>query len=292
MLFFVKQAIQDILSNRFLYGVTVITIAFSILIVSAFGLFFLNVYDMIYSWKKEVRMMVYLKKDINEDQLFDLKRKIKGISGISNATFISRDEALKYLKEQMKRQSSLLDNLEKNPLPDAFEITISQSIANPEKIESIATRVEVFPQVEDVEYGQRWIGRFINIFNLFRLAGFTMSCLFLMATVFIVANTIRLVLYSKREELEIMRIVGASNIFIKAPFYIVGILEGAVGGVIGIAGLFIAFSFISSSMEQTASSCIINIRFFPLSISCGIIFCSIFVAWLGCYFSLRQFLKV
>lgn len=292
MLFFVKQAIQDILGNRFLYGVTVITIALSILIVSAFGLFFLNIDDMISSWKKEVRMMVYLKKDINEDQLPDLKLKIEGISGVSTATFISKDEALKNLREQMKRQSSLLDNLEENPLPDAFEITISQSIPNPEKIESIATRVEAFPHVEDVEYGQRWIGRFINIFNLFRLAGLTMSCLFLMATVFIVANTIRLVLYSKREELEIMRLVGASDFFIKAPFYIVGILEGAVGGIIGIAVLFIAFSFISSSMDQGTSSCIINIRFFPLSVSCGIIFCSLFVGWLGCYFSLRQFLKV
>jgi len=191
----------------------------------------------------------------------------------------------------MRRQSSLFENLKENPLPDAFEIRLIASSQNQEKVEMLATKLESLPQVDEVEYGQRWLGRFTNFFNLFRLTGYVMGGLFFMAALLIVANTIRLVLYSRREEIEIMRLVGATDRFIKAPFYIEGLIQGAFGGIIGLVALFITFMFISSSVKQGLSPALFTIRFLSPGTFCGIILGSTFVGWIGCYLSLKQFLK-
>ena len=286
-----KRAIQDILDHRFLNAVTIITIAISILIVSAFALFFVNANEIINSWKKGIRIMAYLKPDAPEIKIPELKRKIQHIGGIQDVRFISKKEAFQQLKKQMRRQSSLFENLKENPLPDAFEIRLIASFQNQEKVEMLATRLESLPQIDEVEYGQRWLGRFTNFFNLFRLTGYAMGGLFFMAALLIVANTIRLVLYSRREEIEIMRLVGATDSFIKAPFYIQGLIQGAFGGIIGLAALFVTFMFISSSVKQGLSPGLFTTRFLSPGAFCGIILGSTFVGWIGCYLSLKQFLK-
>jgi cell division transport system permease protein len=291
MLFYYKRAIQDILENRFLNVVTIITISISILIASAFALFFVNAGEVMNSWKKGIRIMAYLKPGVPETKTKEIKLKIKDIYGVQDARFISKNEALGQLRKQMKRQSSLLENLKENPLPDAFEIRMIASFQNQDKIETLATRLESLPQIDEVEYGQQWLGRFTNIFHLFRLTGYAMGGLFFMAAVFIVANTIRLVLYYRREEVEIMRLVGATDRFIKIPFYIEGLIQGALGGVLGLAALFVAFMFISSNVEQGLTSGLLTIRFLSPGAFSGIILCSMFVGWLGCYLALKQFLK-
>ena len=291
MIFYYKRALQDIIAHRFLNAITIITIAVSILIVSAFSLFFVNANEIINSWKKGIRIMVYLKPGVPEVNIPELKQKIKRINGIQDVRFIPKSKALQLLKKQMKRQSSLFENLKENPLPDAFEIRLIASSQNQDKVEIIATRIESFPQVDEVEYGKRWLGRFTNFFNLFRFTGYAMGGLFFMAAVLIVANTIRLMLYSRREEVEIMRLVGATDRFIKAPFYIQGLIQGTFGGIIGITILFITFMFISSSVDQGFSPGLFTIKFLSPGAFFGIILCSMFVGWIGCYISLKQFLK-
>jgi cell division transport system permease protein len=286
-----KRALRDIRDHKFLNTVTIITIAISILIVSAFALFFVNANEIINSWKKGIKIMVYLKPDTPETKLSELIRKIQHMEGIRNVRFISKNEAFQELKKQMRRQSSLFENLKENPLPDAFEILLKSSFQNQEKVEMLATSIESLPQVDEVEYGQRWLGQFTNFFNLFRLTGYAMGILFFMATLLIVANTIRLVLYSRRDEVEIMRLVGATDSFIKAPLYIQALIQGAFGGIIGLAVLFISFLLISSSMGQGISPGLFTIRFLSPGALCGIILVSIFVGWIGCYLSLKQFLK-
>ena len=291
MIFYYKRALQDIIDHKFLNAITIITIAISILIVSAFSLFFVNANEIINSWKKGIRIMAYLKPGVPEVKIPELKQKIKRINGIQDVRFIPKSKALQLLKKQMKRQSSLFENLKENPLPDAFEIRLIASSQNQDEVEIIATRLESFPQVDEVEYGKKWLGRFTNFFNLFRLIGYAMGGLFFMGAVLIVANTIRLMLYSRREEVEIMRLVGATDRFIKAPFYIQGLIQGAFGGIIGITILFITFMFISSSVDQGFSPGLFTIKFLSPGAFFGIILYSMFVGWIGCYISLKQFFK-
>jgi cell division transport system permease protein len=291
MMQFFKRALDDIFQNRFLNFVTIITISLAILIASAFILFFVNTSEIINSWKRGLRIMAYLKPGIPHADLTNLRGTIQSLDGVHTLQFISKQEALERLKAQMKHQSSLFENLSENPLPDSFEIRMTASTDSWQKIESLAAQIESLAPIEEVEYGRRWIGRFVRIVSLFRLTGYAMGALFFMATVFIVANTIRLVIYSRREEVEIMRLVGATDSFIKLPFYIEGLIQGGLGACIGLVLLFISFFLISSSIEQGFSPVLFRLQFLSSATIGGILLSSMLVGWLGCYISLKQFLK-
>jgi len=291
MMRFFKRAIDDIFQNRFLNFVTIITISLAILIASAFILFFVNTSEIINSWQRGLRIMAYLKPDIQNGDLTNLEHTIQSLDGVHTLRFISKQEALDRLKAQMKHQSSLFENLSENPLPDSFEIRMTASTGSWQKIESLAAQIESLALIEEVEYGRRWIGRFVRIVSLFRLTGYAMGALFFMATVFIVANTIRLVIYSRREEVEIMRLVGATDSFIKLPFYIVGLIQGGLGAFIGLVMLFISFFFISANIEEGFSPGLFRLQFLSPATMGGILLSSMLIGWLGCYISLKQFLK-
>ena len=288
---FFKRALDDIFKNRFLNLVTIITISLSILIASAFILFFVNTSDIINSWKKGLRIMAYLKPGLNNDGLKDLKQTIQSLDDVDTVIFVPKQEALKRLKNQMKNKSSLFANLTQNPLPDSIEIRMTATTESWQKIDALATRVEALPQIEEVEYGQRWVGRFAQIISLFRLTGYAMGALFFMATIFIVANTIRLVLYSRREEVEIMRLVGATDNFIKIPFYFEGLIQGALGAIAGLAMLYIAFMFVSSNVEKGFFPGLFRFHFLSPTLLLAILLVSMLVGWLGCLISLKQFMK-
>lgn len=290
-LFFFQKALQDILNNRFLNTVTVTTIALSVLIVSSFALFFYNANELLDTWKKGIRALVYLDPAADDANRLDLKYNIQKLAGVSEARFISRKEAMAQMKVQMGRQASLLEGLESNPLPDAFEVRLKPESQTMAEIERLSKAIEALPHIGKVEYGQQWIEKFISIINVFKFVGYTMGGLFLVATLFIVANTVRLVLYSRQEEIAIMRLVGATDKFIKTPFYIQGMALGGLGGMIGIAGLFIAFHFISEKFHSSLSAGLLDIHFLGLEMIAGFIAGSMFIGWVGCYVSLKQFLK-
>ena len=197
-LFFFKRAVQDILNNRFLNTVTVITIALAVLIVSAFALFFTNANELLDTWKKGIRALVYLDPSANDANRLDLKYNIQKLEGVSEARFISRKDALAQMKIQMGRQASLLEGLESNPLPDAFEVRLKPESQTMVEIERLSKAIETLPHIDKVEYGQQWIGKFTSIINVFKFVSYAMGGLFLLATLFIVANTVRLVLYSRQ----------------------------------------------------------------------------------------------
>ena len=288
---FFKKALQDILSNRFLNSVTIVTIGLSILIVSSFSLFFINTNALLDSWKKGIRVLVYLEPEASEANRLDLRYQIQQMENVQELHFISKETALKQLKDQMRHQSSLLENLKENPLPDAFEIRIIDASRELKKVAALAEKIKSLPQVEEVEYGQHWIARFSHIINIFKFVGYAMGGLFLIAALFIIANTIRLVLYSRKDEIEIMRLVGATDRFIKAPFIIEGLILSALGGVAGLMALFAAYRVVLSKFQSSLSLGMLEIKFLSFEQFFLFVGGSMLVGLIGCYLSLKQFLK-
>lgn len=291
MQLYIRKALTDIFDNRFLNTVTILTIAFAILIVSSFSLFVLNTNTLLESWKNSIRVMVYLKPSTDPKLFKSLKAKIRVMGGVESIVFIPRTEALRQLKAQMQRHASLLDRLERNPLPDAFEIRVAAESRDLENVEKLARQLEQLVAVEEVEYGQKWLGRFSQMIKLFSLAGYLLGGMFLLAAIFFVGNTVRLVIYSRRDEIEIMRLVGAESGFIKAPFYIQGLIQGFLGGVLGLMGLLAAYYAISAQVQQGFGTGVLHIQFLPPTAYGGIILASMLVGWLGCFLSLKQYLK-
>ena len=287
-----KRALQDIRQNRLLNAVTISTIALSILIVSAAMLFFLNTTDMLESWRRGIRIMVYLESDLDTAQRHAIETRIRKLYGVQATHFISKETALERLRSQMQRQSAILEGLDRNPLPDAFEIQMIPTARTWDKAEDLAQNIEAVAGVADVEYGQRWVERFVALFNLFRLTSYAMGGLFFIASVFIVGNTVRLILYSRRQEVEIMRLVGATERFILAPFYFQSMIQGALGGMTGLVALLIMFMLIQSKIQAVSVTGLVNLRFLSPGLLLAIVAASTLVGWLGCHLSLKQYLKV
>ena len=289
--FALKRALRDLKNNMMLHSVTVIIIALSVLIVGTFTLFSANAARVIRTWEKGIRLIVYIADGVPTADIDTLKNDISRMEGVTEVLFIDKQEALARLTERMKWQASLLENLDYNPLPDALEVWIDPARKKWETIEMLAIHIQSSHLVADVEYGQSWLKRFTGVLNLFRFSGVMMALVFFLAAVFIVANTIRLVFYSRHEEFRIMRLVGATDRFIKAPFYLEGLIQGAMGAVLGMAVLYAVFTALTTSIDLDAVVNTFSIEFIPAKTLFIILLCSMFAGWLGCYISLRQFLK-
>lgn len=291
MVLFLRKALKDISDNRLLNGVAIITIALSVLIVSAFGLFYINANELLTSWKKDIRVMAYLSPSADTDLIAKTKQMLETMSGVTDVKFIDKDDALRTFKRQLKGQSSLLENLKDNPLPNSFEIHLLPDPRAAGHMETLVEQIESLDAVADVEYGQEWMGSVSSVLNLFQLASYAMGALFFMAAVFIVANTIRLILYSRREEVEIMRLVGATDGFIQAPFYIEGLLQGLAGAILGLGALYVTYYLLSTNIEQGYFGSGFSVQFFPFDTCCLVIIVSMLIGGIGCCLSLKQFLK-
>ncbi len=291
MTHFLKKALTDIKSNRFLNLITIITISLSILVVSVFLLFFENANRVIETWNQGGRAMIYLNDEFTMDMLPQLEKKLNTLAQIEKVQFISKTQALEKMKKTMSSHSAFLNTLKENPLPDALEIKI-KSYTNFEQIQSLAATIKSMEVVEDVEYGQGWLGKFLKVFNLFKITGYAMCSLFFFIALFITANTVRLAFYSRQLEVEIMRLVGATETFIKAPFYVEGLFQGFLGGLLGLSILLIAFLAVSTGITQNLASYVyFDIQFLSIKTIVVIIFGSTFLGWFGCYLSLKQILK-
>jgi cell division transport system permease protein len=268
-------------------AVTVITVSLAALIVSAAFLFLVNTRGTLKAWQQETRIMAYLRTDAGPAAR-SLARTIEAIEGVRHARFIARDEALRDLKAQMPHQASLFENLEENPLPDAFEIELKPTAEDWNRIGAIAGRVGALKEIESVEYGRKWVDTLQGIMGVLGTVGAAMIGLFLLAAVSIVASTLRLVIYSRQQEVEIMRLVGAAEGFIKTPFYITALLQGLVGGAAGLGILFALFNVVREHLEGGAWTAVLAIRFLTGGEMAAVIAGSMLVGWLGCFISLRQ----
>lgn len=289
VIYHLQRAVQDLKNNGFLNAVAIVTIALAIVIVGAFALVFFNAERLIGDWQKGLRIFVFLKPDTDETQRRTIHEALKRMD-VAELTFVSRQQALERLRRQLQRQSSLLDNLKENPLPDAFELRLAPTMADPRTIAGLAGRIETLAGVEEAAYGQPWIERFIHLYRLFTLAGWSIGALFTVAAVFIVANTIRLVLYNRREEIDIMRLVGATDGFIKAPFYIEALIQGAVGGLLGLAGLAAIYGSTAAQITQGLGPGLFRVAFLPIPVVVAIWLGSMVVGLTGCMVSLKQFM--
>jgi cell division transport system permease protein len=286
----VKRALQDIAANRLVNAVTVVAVALAVLIVGAALLFFANTADLLELWRKSARLMAYLAPAPVRPPAA-LKQAIEAIEGVQDARFIPRDAALEDLKAQMRHQPSLFENLDENPLPDAFEIRLQPAADSWGKIESIAARIGALDGVEEVEYGRKWVDALGGIIRLFRATGAAMIGLFCAAAVAIVANTTRLAVHSRLDEMEIMRLVGADEAFIQTPFYIAAVLQGLTGAAAGLGVLFAVFRAFAARLESVGLTPGIPFRFLAPELLAALVLASMLVGWLGCCASLKHFLK-
>ncbi len=256
--YFFRQAWQNLTQNPWLNAITLGTITLSFLILGLFLVIFLNTKGLMEAWGSRIRVTAYLAGSVNQDQITRLREKIRGFEEVQEVSYRSKDEALKVLEEKMPERKELLRGLPRNPLPASLEIRLRGEYQNSEGVQSLVKRLRGTPGIEDLQYGSDWLDRFSAFMALLKILGWSLGGLLLLATIFVISNTIRLNIFARREEIEIMRSVGATGLFIRAPFYLEGILQGLLGAVFALAMLFAFFQLFLSKVYEPLKSLLGN----------------------------------
>jgi cell division transport system permease protein len=289
-----KGALRNVWRNFFTNLITIGTISISLLILSIFLFLNLNVKEIIHTFGDRIHITLYLNDDLTEAEIHRLIKQITPLREIGNLTFISRDNALRELKRMLKNQDGILDNLSPNPLPNSLEIKVKREYQNSASIENLVERLRKYQGINDIEYGDEWVRKFTTIFSFFNLIGVLMTGLITIATVFIISNTIKLSIYSRSDEIEIMRLVGATNLFIKFPFFLEGFLQGTLGSLIAIGLLFTLYRISTTWLtnHRSLELSFLSLTFLPQDLIWMIIFSGALLGALGSVTSLGRFLRV
>ncbi len=240
----VKTAFRNIKSNLLLSLVTTTTIAISFIICLLFLIIFLNLSAFKKSWVDQIQIVLYFSDGTPAAAIDSAKQTIAAYDEVSSVRFVSSDAALEVLKQALRDQDGILEGLSENPLPPSLEIKLAPRHLTSEGIERFVSRLEGIPHAQDIEYGQKWLDRFMAIFDMLTITGLVLGVFLLLFTYFIISNTIKLMVYSRRDEIEIMKLVGATNLFIQCPFWIEGALQGFSGALAALVFVFVTVKFI------------------------------------------------
>jgi cell division transport system permease protein len=239
--YFFRQARQNLTQNPWLNAITLGTIALSFLILGLFLILFLNTKGLLEDWGGRIRVTAYLDGSMTLDQVTQLREKILGFEEVLEVKHRSKEETLKLLEEKMPEKKELLRGLPRNPLPASLEIRLKGEYRSSEGVKSLVKKLQGGSGIEDLQYGSDWLERFSAFMALLKVLGLGFGGLLLLATIVVISNTIRLNIFARREEIEIMRSVGATGLFIRAPFYIEGLLQGFLGASLALAMLYAFF---------------------------------------------------
>jgi len=196
-------------------------------------------------------VVAYLKKAPNQKQLPWIVKQLKEFPEVEAVKYVSPTDAMKRFEKRLADDATLLEGIDRDLLPASFELTLQPQYRNQEGINKVIERLDNTVDVDDLRYGQKWLERFNTFVDMLQFISLILGGFLIFATLFIVSNTIKLTLYARRDELEIMALVGATMRFIKIPFLLEGALQGLLGGILSLVFLVISFKFI---IERSLSS--------------------------------------
>jgi cell division transport system permease protein len=292
--YFFCRALTNVRQNIFVNVVTVGTITLALLIVSLFLLVFINLENAAENWSERVQVTVYFDHELAAQEQTALRGRIMAIPGAARIGYVSRDEALKRFTARLRGQETLLEGVRSDVLPTSFEISLKRANRDTQGVEAFVASLKRIPGITEVQYGEEWVRRFNTFLNFMRLVGALLGVFLVIAVVFIVSNTIKLTIYSRRDELEVMALVGATRFFIKAPFLIEGVLQGAGGAMIAIGllwGLYEGFLHNAGSF-LTFNPAASGLAFLPLEYVGGIAVAGILLGLIGSLTSLKRFITI
>lgn len=234
LFYFISEAFRGLRSNSLVNLLAVGTISMAMLIVGFFLFAFINLHSAVNAVGDRFEISVYLKDGLSEQEKDFLLNRLKSEPGVKKVSYLPRDEALALFKKELKDQETLVKGLGENPLPDSYEVNIDRRYADEDKLGPMAKRFSGFAGVEDVSYGKQGARMLAGLFKLITYGGIVLAVLLGVSVVFIISNSVRLALYSRGQEIELMQWIGATRGFIQGPFLLEGMMLSMLGTALAI----------------------------------------------------------
>lgn len=289
-LYALRQAFAGVFRSGLLGLASVATVMISLLVLSVVLLLAVNLERMAQSVESQVEIRAYLHDGLSPAVQQGVTARIQSLTGVARAGYVSKEEALERMKEDFGEHQEILEAVEEmNPLRDSVEIQVT----DPALVGTVAAAVARVDGVAEVDFGRETVERLLGFTRAVRLAGLGLVALLVLATVFTISNTIRLAVFSRRREITIMKLVGATDWFIRRPFLLEGMLLGGLGAALAMLLTTYGYRWLVDSIYQ-------NLPFLPVvgpddvlkDLTVGLITLGCGLGVLGSWISLRRFLKV
>lgn len=288
--YYLRETFDSLCRNSWLSLASVGTIVVSLLILGSSALLVLNVQHLTDQVESSVEISVFIDENADEETIKVLGEDIKTMGGVESVTFISRDQALEELKESFGENRDALDGLrDNNTLPDSYRVKTFNTALVP----GIAQELAELEAVEQVRYGSEVVERLMVITNWVRTMGLALVLLLGMAAVFLIGTTIRISVFARQREIGIMKVLGATNWFVRMPFLLEGMFLGLLGGLVS-AGV-IYYGYVSLVTKINASLPFIQLIHdmqIVIYVLSGLVVLGLLIGALGSAISIRRFLKV
>jgi cell division transport system permease protein len=288
--YLLSEAIDNIKTNRTTSVTAVVTTAFTMLGMGVFLLLYLNIQGVLGSLHEEIKVIVYFRDSIPPDAMTTLRAKVAEDSAVSGIEFVSRDQALASFRNRFPSEERLLNGLGDNPFPASLVLKIVPRFRTSQAVADLVQKLQALPEVEEVLYNRDLIEDLAAGLRYLRLLGILVGAVLAVSMVTILANTIRLTLYARREDIEILRLIGATPGFIKTPFFLEGALLGGVGAACSLLLLRAVFGFAETKMalHGTFWGLGAGLSFLPARLMVAMVMLGILLGFLGSVVSLGQ----
>lgn len=288
--YFWKETFYSLFRNKFMAVASVLTVTLSMFILGVFLCAVLNINHMATYLENQVEMTVYLKDGLTTDQVMTVGKKLKVLPDLKEIKFTNKDQAMAEFKNRLGDQQGILDAINGNPLPSSY----STSFATPASLKNAVNIVSKYQEVDSVQYGQDIIEQLYKVAQVIRIGGMILIVFLAGAELFIISNTIRLTVFARRREIQIMKYVGATNGFIRWPFIFEGMIIGFLGS--GLASFILWEGYKMVLMEMTKAGLVfipmISLWPFIGYITVMLLAAGVIIGILGSTISLRKYMKV
>jgi cell division transport system permease protein len=289
-MYFLREALRNFYRHRRVNAVAVFVIATGMLLVSGVALAYVNFRSFAAYWGSQVNMVIYLRDNLTPERLETLRTALSQAPETASLEYTSKAEAMQQLRARLGEGAKVLEGLQGNPLPASFTVTIRDEFRRPELLRESVERYKQLPEIEEIDYGERWLERFHTLVWTLEIGVVGIGGAMGVAIMFIIATTVRLALFTRAEEIEIMQLVGATLWFIKFPFFLEGMLQGMLGASLAVGlcyGLFaVLMSWIGPMGELFFDFSLL--QFLPPPVIAGILLGGAVLGGLGSLFSLRR----
>lgn len=283
-----RQTLLSIVRNFWLATASAAMITVSLLILGSFGLIALNAGQFLQQVESEIEINVFL-QDVAP--VNDLGREIRALTGVERVTYVSKEQALEEMRESLGERRDILTGLENdNPLPASYRVRTS----NAEVVPAVARAIEKMHGVDKVRYGQGYVEKLILITRWVNVAALFAAGLLALAAIFLIMTTIRMSVMARRDEVEIMKYMGASNWFVRFPFLLEGMAVGYLGSKVAVLILGFGYYYLLLQVDQVS---LFFVQLVTDQQTLGMLFGALFVlgvliGGLAGSISIRKFLRV
>lgn len=261
--FLFQTAAENFWREKWINALTVLTIAVGLFIISTFALIILNVDVTLKQWSKGFGLVVYLNDSLTAEEEGIIKKYLKQDTDILEINYISKDQALKELKQSLGAMNPVLEGFEENPLPASFELKLKREALEPFLIKKKVGQIKQITGVADVQYGEKWLSSLNSLSEGMKIIGIILGSIIFVAITFVTYSTIKILFYRRAEEIETLKLLGASRGFIRLPFLIEGLFIGILSGIMVLFTLLSLYAFTTSRITELIPAVKAFTTFFP-----------------------------